>query len=145
MTIVEALKKYKKVRRTGWRTEWRFLPNPGGWYITKDENGNIVDENGEYVMLISSMLADDWEEYRGHEILDKVEKEYLRAVIRPFRNRIKTICKEKYKTDYAIVMRLKHAENPACTDYVVLPRFTGDKMYKGMRDNMPYTLEELDL
>ena len=40
------------------------------------------------------------EEYKEPPILDEVEKEYLRAVIKPFRNRIRCICLDPRSFDY---------------------------------------------
>ena len=74
-------------------------------------------------------------------ILDEVEKRYLRGVIRPFRDKVKSItkfadtrCTEEYI--YMVV------EGPADA---CLPRFDGNTMYKGMELGKEYTLEELGL
>ena len=77
------------------------------------------------------------------EILDDVEKKYLRNVIRPFRDKVKSIRKTDiymngtknqyititYKDDYS-------------TDF---PNFRPNTMYKGMKEYKEYTLEELGL
>lgn len=75
------------------------------------------------------------------EILDKVEKEYLSAVIKPFRNRIKSI----YKTticledkEYITIML-----NDEDEEFIDFPYFEKDTMYKGMQKDKKYTLEEL--
>lgn len=80
------------------------------------------------------------EEYK-EPILDDIEKEYLSAVIKPFKNRVKSINKVVYHNDLVFI-RLKYDEN----DYVYLPHFRlKSGMYKGMKNNKNYTLEELGL
>lgn len=77
-------------------------------------------------------------------ILDEEEKKYLSAVIRPFRNRVKNIMKH-FSGDYEyICIFLKHMEKDFNED-ICLPYFKANKMYKGMKLNKKYTLEELGL
>lgn len=75
------------------------------------------------------------------EILDEAEKRYLRDVIRPFRDRVRSIVKHE-SIDNAgksyIGIDLKDY-------YWLLPDFKSDEMYKGMKERKPYTLEELGL
>ena len=74
-------------------------------------------------------------------ILSDAEKQYLSAVIRPFRNEIKSI--EKYKN---------WSNNSECIhfytkkgDFFYLKDFKLGTMYKGMKAGHCYTLEELGL
>lgn len=71
------------------------------------------------------------------EILDKEEKEYLSAVIRPFRNRVEYIQKKDIMNEF-IEIKLDN-------EFINLPDFEKDTMYKGMELNKKYTLKELDL
>lgn len=74
------------------------------------------------------------------QILDDAEKRYLRGVIRPFRNEVKSI-RKKIQTGEIyefILIELSF-------DILVLPRFEKGTMYKGMVTNKEYTLEELGL
>lgn len=72
------------------------------------------------------------------EILDEIEKEYLRAVIKPFRNRVKYIIKkEKFKNE-SIGIFLEE-------DVMIFPCFKKGTMYKGLEEYKEYTLEELGL
>ena len=76
--------------------------------------------------------------FRKKEILDDIEKEYLRAVIRPFRDRVKYIEKcGGYERDY---IKIGVKGEP-----IVFPFFKKNTMYKGMEQNKGYTLEELGL
>lgn len=73
-------------------------------------------------------------------ILDKEEKEYLENVIRPFRDRVKTIMKVssfKYNEEFIYIF--------LNTEFIHMPRFSKGTMYKGMILNKEYTLEELGL
>ena len=74
------------------------------------------------------------------EILDEAEKRYLRGVIRPFRARMKYIMKEdiNYATKEYIRIDLGR-------EMINLPKFDSGSMYKGMKLNKKYTLEELGL
>lgn len=77
---------------------------------------------------------------RKEEILDKEEKEYLSNMIRPFRDRIKFIV--KYDNPDEEVEFIYIGLN---TDCAHLPIFENGTMYKGMKVNKKYTLEELEL
>ena len=73
------------------------------------------------------------------EILDETEKRYLRAVIRPFKDKVRYIEKTAGWNGYYISIRLKD------DDSVGLPFFRSDEMYKGMQGEKPYTVKELGL
>lgn len=84
----------------------------------------------------------DWilQEYK-EPILDDIERKYLSAVIKPFKNRVKSINKVVCRNDLAFI-RLTFDEN----DHVYFPYFRlKSGMYKGMENNKDYTLEELGL
>lgn len=74
------------------------------------------------------------------QILNDVEKAYLSAVIKPFRKNIKYIAKYTFSTEAEYV---KICLN--CNDYIVFPNFKRGTMYKGMKTNKEYTVEELGL
>lgn len=77
------------------------------------------------------------------EILDEVEKRYLRGVIRPFRDKVKTIRKTDNsmngKDNEYLTITLKEEPN------MDFPNFKPNTMYKGMKLYKEYTLEELGL
>lgn len=77
--------------------------------------------------------------YRKEGILSDKEKEYLSAVIKPFRNKVNKITKKQYRDIEWI--HVSFANN----DWFSLPAFNKNKMYKGMQPNKSYTLEELGL
>lgn len=73
-------------------------------------------------------------------ILDDVEKRYLGAVIKPFRNRVKYICKYHIISDTKEYIDIE-LDNDGC----LLPIFKENTMYKGMKVDRRYTLKELGL
>lgn len=76
---------------------------------------------------------------REEPILDDKEKEYLDNIIRPFKDRVTYIAKRQVNEFQYIFIRLKDDE------YIVLPVFKKDTMYKNMKLQKNYTLKELGL
>ena len=123
------------------------------------ENYKEIKEYGttRYIELLKG-LKDNWQfmnqgriikieepEYRTvfeakAEILDEAEKRYLRGVIRPFRDKIKYIIKVKSSYDNNFYIRIV-----INNDVSTLPYFKKNTMYKGMKIDKEYTLEELGL
>lgn len=80
------------------------------------------------------------EEYKPPILLDDVEKAYLSAVIKPFRENVASIVKRTYKLEKEYIsINIQHDGN------VTFPNFKKGTMYKGMEANERYTLEELGL
>ena len=78
------------------------------------------------------------QEYKD-QILDDVERKYLSEVINPFRKKISYIRKSK---DF----RKKYIKIVLCDgDTMYFPYLANDAMYKGMKLDRNYTLEELGL
>ena len=80
------------------------------------------------------------QEYK-EPILDDAERKYLTAVIKPFREKIEYIRKNKsaYKDKQFISIGFYD------DDYMHFPYLDDDAMYKGMEVNKEYSLEELGL
>lgn len=76
-------------------------------------------------------------------ILDKVEKEYLSTVIKPFRDKVDFIT--KYSDIYTHVSEEYIVIDTNCGDDIIFPNFKKGTMYEGMEANKKYTLEELGL
>ena len=72
------------------------------------------------------------------QILDDAEKRYLKGVIRPFRDRVQYIKKIDCACEEYIQIQLN-------SDWTILPHFRTGTMYKGMKSDHGYTLEELGL
>ncbi len=78
------------------------------------------------------------------ELLTDSEKDYLSAVIKPFRDKVVSIYKEvntyPNEGEEYIVILLKNEYND-----IVLPNLDESMMYTGMEKDKKYTLEELEL
>lgn len=126
----------KKVRLTTWRKD--------SWVKYDSEKRDIIDNEGRTQIIFlnaNSIQNEMWEIYK-EPILDDKEKEYLSAVIKPFRNRTKGISKEPYTTHKECEYILIALNN---MEIFTLPVFAKGSMYKGMEANKEYTLEELGL
>ena len=80
------------------------------------------------------------QEYKG-PILDDVEREYLSAVIKPFRKKISYIRKSKDLSEGKKYIKIELCNG----DTMYFPYLANDAMYKGMKLDRNYTLEELGL
>ena len=140
MTIVEAFKALtegKKIRRKDWEKDN---------YIKLIDN-QVVSQNGwSSGLCIDDFSADWWEEYK-EPVLDEKEKEYLSAVIKPFRDRVVYIRKiEAGERNQYISIKVKRYDyEKESHEYIYMPYFKKDTMYKNMEVKKEYTLEELGL
>ena len=112
------------------RFHWHEL-NTQTWYT----NYGISDRNIEKIEIPT------YTEYIPPKpILDEKEKEYLSYVIKPLRNIIKSIAKHYYKEEEYVYFYCSGIGNS-----FGLPYFPKGTMYKGMKLDREYTLEELGL
>ena len=72
-------------------------------------------------------------------ILDDAERKYLRGVIEPFKEKVEYISKKTLGNKEFIGIYLIN------NDFILFPYFKKGKMYKGMKVNRKYSLEELGL
>lgn len=84
------------------------------------------------------------------DILSEKEKEYLKSIIRPFKDRVVSIEKRKNinseGTFYYIGIIVKYIAIDRFSEAINLPYFEPEsKMYEGMELNKKYTLKELGL
>ena len=138
MTIVEAVKALtegKKIRRNDWSK---------GDYVTLKDN-KVVSQSGlSSGVCIEDFSTDWWKEYK-EPVLNEKEKEYLSAVIKPFRDRVVYILKvEAGECNWLISIKIKRYDEDS-NEYIDLPYFRENTMYKNMLINREYTLEELGL
>lgn len=79
-----------------------------------------------------------------NSILDEAEKRYLSALIKPFKKQVISISKRSINYGEFINIMIDEGEfiNPR---NICLPYFIPGKMYKGMKVNREYTLEQLGL
>lgn len=120
-------------------------PKETRWYEIA-VNGKVVDK------IVSKLEpADLFRKWLDAEhidpILDDAEREYLSAVIRPFRDKVLSIKKSSgllYASHHfdEIYVYYESFGHDLCFD---LPPFEKGTMYKGMKPNQKYTPEELGL
>lgn len=110
------------------------------------ESMNIYADDGVYRMNSNSNAVllrglVNWLEADFKEpILDKQEKEYLSAVIKPWRDKVISITKRDYDIFEFIQIEVDGEEYG-----VDLPNFEEGTMYKGMELCREYSLEELGI
>lgn len=74
--------------------------------------------------------------------LDNAERKYLKAVIKPFRDKVKYIMRvmdDNLEENYILISLNRFS------DCITLPNFKRGMMYKSMEEGKKYTLEELGL
>lgn len=130
-TILNALPpEYKYIRRS-----------PGGELIIS------VSENEYYYMSILNHIFKDVKpgcepiRFRG-PILDDTEREYLKAVFKPFHHDIECVKKIRYRDDQFEFIEVTMNDHEIG---MVFPDFEIAKMYTGMNPDKAYTLEELGI
>lgn len=111
-------------------------------YIIDEEGFVLVKESKKFFKKLPNDYTGIIEVENGYivekEILDEKEKEYLSAVIRPFRDRVEYIKKISGDREYISVL-LEDG------DGVVFPYFEKGTMYEGMEADKKYTLKALRL
>ena len=140
------------------RREDMYVDINGGWISSSSYREDLTDKygnkkwdimevyaqnNGEYLngevlgRYVIESMDKIWERNEG--ILDKEEKRYLKNVIRPFKNEIKTIVKRYFcqKREYIFIKTTNSTMS--------FPVFEEGTMYENMERNREYTLEELGL
>lgn len=111
---------------------WMFTPEDIE-YVVKQKHFKSLPNNYTGTIEVENGFIQE----KG--ILDETEKRYLKAVIRPFKNRVISICKSVNSVGfYYILIKLKK-------DIILFPDFEKDTMYNGMKENKDYTLKELGL
>lgn len=93
----------------------------------------------------SNRFLDQTVEIEVPDTLNKEEKEYLSSVIKPFRNRIVDIKKVEFDDTNFIAITVVNAIHTLSKESINFPYFKKDEMYKNMKKNYSYTLEELGL
>ncbi len=111
-------------------------------YLVKE--GKMADCDRKCKLCRDACVRWLLEEYKG-SILDDKEREYLSAVIMPFKNRVVSIAKydTQFFQDRNFICIVVLGE--VVTECINLPYFKINTMYKGMETGKEYTLEELGL
>lgn len=96
--------------------------------------------------LYSDKFLNQTIEVEVPDILTKEEKEYLSAVIKPFRNKVKNIIKFSCAMNSLCYIEIVYDDDTWGKDMaIVMPPFKKDTMYKNMELGKKYKLEELGL
>lgn len=128
--------------------EFTKMPNQNPCILkvrVRDFSKNFNIENGilEGMVLGQTYMLKDLGLDVNEGILSDKEKEYLSAVIKPFRDKVKHISKnkdiERLLPHERIIIEFYFGE------YTILPDFDEGTMYAGMKEGREYTLEELGL
>ena len=83
---------------------------------------------------------------KTNSVLDPAEKRYLTNIIKPFRNKVIYIIKRDGDVGECITIHLnRYTGKNRCADVAILPEFEKGTMYKGMKVNREYTLEQLEI
>lgn len=116
--------------------------------LTKDGLVYLFDNSQEWFnscWLEELLTGEDQIVKIPKQILDDVEKEYLSAVIKPFRDSVVAIVKRgDYGCDNYSCIRIVVEQN-GNLEWISLPIFKTETMYNGMEIDKDYTLEELGL
>ena len=126
--------------------EFTKMPNPNPYVLkvrVRDFSKNFNIENGvlEGMVLGQTYMLKDLGLDVNEGILSDKEKEYLSAVIKPFRDEVEFIMKnyvDDIKKEY-IEIAIKDEVS------ILFPYFKKSTMYAGMEEGREYTLEELGL
>lgn len=115
-----------------------FDNDKGDLLVDVYDGFSIRDISTTHIVKIKRPVKYETIYKRPQEILDKEEKEYLSAVIRPFKNKIEYIMKNYNPKGQWIEISFEDG-------YFDFPTFKENTMYKGMELQKEYTVEELGL
>lgn len=107
----------------------------------QEEYSNVISNRDKvnYLKKQLKQLKEENKKEKNKPILDDVEKEYLSAVIRPFKNRISDIIKRNFDSEKSYIVIHINSES------FYFPYFKKGTMYEGMEADKQYTLKELGL
>lgn len=132
---------------TNCQLKFYSINEPGMMYLT-DYDENLKYKTGYHkdtiydIIKVERPVKYEIVFERKEEILDKTEKRYLSGVIRPFRDNIDYIRKRQWNYEECYIVFGKKGNIRKLGS---LPAFNKDTMYKGMKVNRDYTLEELGI
>lgn len=116
---------------------------------TEEDDKNVfcddvysIEEAEKIVKEVQQAVKEFNENFNS--ILDDKEKEYLKAVIKPFRNEINFIRKVDFHNDKEYI-KIEFIGDNMLGEVMDFKSFKKGTMYKGMKVDKRYTLEELGL
>lgn len=132
------LQHYKEQLKTIFNENFR---EPGNilFKIKKELNNDKSIKTDCYLSSYTDDILNWMAQPYKEPILDEVEREYLSAVIKPFKGNVDYICKRLNHGGYYIAIVSNGSDVPK------LPYFPNNEMYKGMELDHRYKLKELGL
>lgn len=119
------------------RSEWCISV---GEYNESECNLNVIDDLKDIIDAIVGK--------QGNKILTDDEREYLSAVVKPFRNEvdyIEKIEKDEFEHEGQILITFKREFTATYQHKTCFPWFKAGEHYAGMENGVHYRLEELGL
>ena len=118
------------------------LKTPTYLYLVKSCNmSKETWENHKQKLLKEFEEVDKYFEEKEKEekkpILNDEEREYLSVVVKPFRNNVRYITKQRVSKEFLVILLID--------DAVLLPSYEKGTTYKGLETENSYTLEQLGL
>lgn len=143
---------YEDLKKSPMGTKIKFengetLLKDGAGLFESDGYVRTIEELKKFeTRLLGKIVKIEEPEYRTVyetkvEILDKVEKRYLKGVIRPFRDNVEIIRKLFSRAKGKYYIQIRYKDEPSTN----LPYFESKEIYKNMETDKKYTLEELGL
>lgn len=117
-----------------------FRTSGGNLYVSSDESGNMYKSMNAFGNLFKDVKKGADPICFRNPILDDTEREYLKAVFKPFHQHIRYVKKVKYNE--GLVEYIKAGVNDDSMD---LPNFKAGEMYIGMEPNKEYHLDDLGI
>ncbi len=117
----------------------------GELLISESENAYYFKSMCEFNHIFKDVKPGDKPICFREPILDDTEREYLKAVFKPFASRIKCVKKQQCKEMWEGMEYITVIMTDPAGDGASLPAFKAGTMYKSMDPNKAYTLEELGI
>lgn len=147
MTCEETLKVLREGKMID-TNEKTYVRIEDGQFVERRKEDDSLIVKGTCFSFSVTEATNNKVDYKIYEkpVLDEAEKKYLSGVIRPFRKdyeiQIKKCCEDGGKEFITIIVKNLTS---SLTEFVCLPYFGKDTMYKGMESEKEYFLKELGL
>ena len=125
----------------GVNSSYRFKLTAAG-LMSSWKNSSKWNSSGLLVKFITGHYQISKE--KTNSVLDAAEKKYLSSIIKPFKDQVIAIAKRSANYGEFIDIMIDEGDIGDCGN-IYLPYFKTDSMYKGMKVNREYTVEQLGL
>lgn len=110
-------------------------------YICRIEKDGLLVLNAlTLINVLVRLLTGEYEIEKL--VLDTVEKNYLENLLRPFKDKVEFVQKKERKNKEYLCIQINTHH---MYEWIDLPSFKKNSMYKGMKSEKEYTLKELRL